>query len=76
MTVDNKLSFETHLNEIYKKCSQKLQALARISTHILQKKLRIIMRTFITSRFIYCASVWRRHNTTFNNKIKKLVKGF
>ena len=34
ITVDNKLSFEDHLNKICKKLSQKLNALARISTHI------------------------------------------
>ena len=34
MIVDNKLSFEPHLSNVFKKLSQKLHVLARISTHI------------------------------------------
>ena len=33
-TVDQKLSFEPHLNMLYKKLSQKLHALARVSNFI------------------------------------------
>ena len=51
ITVDNKLSFEPHLNKTCKKVRQKLHALAKISTHISQKKLRMIVRVFITSQF-------------------------
>ena len=40
ITVDNKLSFEPHLNKICKKGSQKLHILSRIPTHISQKNLQ------------------------------------
>lgn len=36
--VDNQLSFYRHLSKIYKKVSQKLHALARISSYILENK--------------------------------------
>ena len=35
VTVDNKLSFEPHLNLVCKKVSQKLHALARVSKFII-----------------------------------------
>ena len=54
MTVDNKLSFELHLNRVYKKVSHKLHALARVSNY---RKLRIIEKAFITSQFVYCVLV-------------------
>ena len=38
VTVDNKLSFEPHLNLVCNKVSQKLQALARVSKFISKKK--------------------------------------
>ena len=54
MTADNKLSFELHLNRVYKKVSHKLHALARVSNY---RKLRIIEKAFITSQFVYCVLV-------------------
>ena len=58
ITVDDKLLFEPHLNKICKKVSQKFHALARISTHISQKKLRTIMKVFITTQFSYCPLIF------------------
>ena len=52
-TVDNKLSFEPYLNKMCKKVSRILHALARISTHVSKKKLRMIITAFITSQFSY-----------------------
>ena len=69
ITVDNKLSFETLLNEICKKVRQILHALARISTLISQKKLIIIVRAFITSQFSYWPLVWMCHSRTVTNNI-------
>ena len=70
--VDNKLLFEPHLNKICKKVSQKVHTLARISTYISQKKLRMIMRTFIKSQFKYCPLVRMCHSRTVNSKTNKL----
>ena len=47
--IDHKLTFKIHLLSIVQKVNQKLHALARISKHIPQKKLRIIMKAFISS---------------------------
>ena len=57
VTVDNKFSFEPHLNLVCKKVSQKLHALARVSKFISKKKLRVIMKAFIMSHFSYCPLV-------------------
>ena len=72
VTVDNKFSFEPHLNLVCKKVSQKLHALARVSKFISKKKLRVIMKAFIMSQFSYCPLVWMCHSRTLNNKINKL----
>ena len=40
VTVDNKFSFEPHLNLVCKKVSQKLHALARVSKFISKKKTK------------------------------------
>ena len=74
VTVDNKLSFERHLNLVCKKVSHKLHALARVSKFISKKKLRVIMKTFIMSQSSYCPLVWMCHSRTLNNKINKLYE--
>ena len=75
ITVDNKLSFEPHLNKICKKVSQKLYALARISTHISLKKLGMIMREFIISRYSYCPLVRYAIAGLLNNKTINVMNG-
>ena len=47
MTVKNKLSFEAHLNTIYNKVNQKLDALINISEYVSKRKLMMIMIALI-----------------------------
>ena len=52
--IDHKLTSENYLVNIVQKVNQKLHALARISKDMPRKKLRIIMKTFVSSKFTYC----------------------
>ena len=70
--IDSKLSFEEHVNNICKKASQKLNALARISSYVDISKRRIIFKSFITSQFGYCPLVWMFHSRKLNNKINTI----
>ena len=70
--IDHKLTFENHLLNIVQKVNQKLQALARISKYIPRKKLRIIMKAFVSSQFAYCPLIWMFHSRQINHKNIKL----
>ena len=70
--IDNELKFTKHVTSLCKKASQKLHALARISTYINSFKLRILMKSFIDSQFNYCPLIWMFHNRTLNNRINRL----
>ena len=70
--IDNNLNFNEHVSKLCKKGNQKLHALARISKFLSKDKLKILMKTFITSQFNYCPLAWMFHNRTLNNKINKL----
>ena len=72
VTIDNKLSFDPHINLVCKKVSQKLHILARVSKFISKKKVRVIMKAFILSLFSYCLLVWICNSRTLNNKVNKL----
>ena len=52
--IDHNLNFTEHVTKLCKKGSQKLHALARVSKYLSKEKLRLLMKTFVTSQFNYC----------------------
>ena len=53
ITIDSKLTFETHIKKPCQKTSQKINALAEISNYMTFDKRKIISEAFITSQFSY-----------------------
>jgi len=72
LTFDNCLTFEPHINMIYKKASQKISALARVAPYINQKKKQRLMNAFFRSQFNYCSLVWMFHVRRLDQKINHL----
>ena len=58
ITIDSNLSFNKHINDLCKKASAKLNALARISGYVDLPKRRVIMKSFITFQFGYFGYYW------------------
>ena len=61
--IDNKLNFNEHVTKVVQKGKSKK---ARVS------KMRVIMKTFVTSQFNYCPLTWMFQNRILNNKINRL----
>ena len=72
ISIDSKLSFNDHLNNICKKASNKLNALSRQCAILPFEKRKVLMHAFIISQFNYCPLVWMCHNRRINNKINNL----
>jgi len=72
VTIDSKLSFNEYINNLCKKASSKLNALARISSYMDLPKRRVIMKSFITSQFSYCPLIWMFHSRALNHKINSI----
>ena len=70
--IDNKLNFEKHINNLCDKASQKLNALARVSSYMDLPKRKLIMKAFINSQFGYCPLIWMNHSRTLNNRINRI----
>ena len=70
INIDNFLTFNEHVSKLRKKASQKLHAIARISSYLNKNKLRLIMNAFFSSQFGYCPLVGMFHNTRYKT-IKK-----
>ena len=72
VTIDNRLNFDTHINNICKKANQKLSVLSRMR-HILNfQQKRIVFKSFFEAQFKYCPLIWMFCSREANNKINKL----
>ena len=72
ITFDQSLSFKQHVKALYKKTSQKLHALARISRYMDTEKLQPLMRAFLLSNFSYCPLVWMFYDRALNQGINHI----
>ena len=62
INIDNLLTFNEWVSKLCKKESQKLHAIARISSYLNKNKPRLLMNAFFPSQFGYCPLVWMFHN--------------
>ena len=67
--IDNKLTLEEHVEELFKKASQKVSAVARISSLMRFEQRKRIVNLFITSHFSHYPLVWMFHSRRLNNRI-------
>ena len=70
--IDNRLTFEPHMEILCKKAGQKLHALARIANYMNISKKCSIMNAFILSQFLYCPLIWMFHSRKLNHRINKI----
>ena len=72
VTLDKRLSFKTHTQQLSIKASQRLHALARIAPFMDSLKLVTVMNAFKTSQFSYCPLIWMFHGRKTDHKINKI----
>ena len=72
VTIDSKLSFDKHIQQICSRASAKLKALARIGPFMNITKRKILMNAFFNAQFSYCPLTRMFHSRKLNNKINKL----
>ena len=58
ITIDDKLTFTSHLGNIIKKANQKLHALSRAECYRGPEQNKLIMSSFIKSQFSYRLLMW------------------
>ena len=72
--INNKLNFDYHVNQLCKKASKKLHALARIAKYMDINKQRMLMKVFISSEFSYCPLTWMFHSRKMQHRISSIQK--
>ena len=74
VTIDNKLTFSSHISEICATANNKLRALIRIRNFIDEKQCLYLINAYVTSYFQYCNAIWMFCNKKDNNKIETIHK--
>ena len=74
LTIDNKLNFGIHINNICKVASAKIKGLGRIRNRLNLSQAKILYNSFILSQFNYCCLVWMFCSKTLQNKINPIRK--
>ena len=72
LTIDKKLTFEKHLDNICTNASSKITALSRMMNFIPVEKKRLLMKAFIESQFAYCPLLWMFCSRKMNNRINHI----
>ena len=72
ITIDRKLDFAEHINNVCSNATYKLFALRRIRKYLNIKKTKALANAFIHSQFHYCPIIWMFCNKTSLKKINKL----
>ena len=68
---NNNLNFDHHFNQLCKKASKKLHALARIAKYMDINKRRMLMKDFLSPQFSYCPLIWMFHIGNIEQSIHK-----
>ena len=71
---NNDLNFDYHVNQLCKKASKKLHALARIAKYMDINKRRMLMKAFVSSQFSYCPLIWMFHSRKMEHRINSIYK--
>ena len=74
ITIDDKLSFTTHIENLCSTASNRLRALARINKFISFEQAKRLSEAYIIPTFTYCPLIWMYCSKTANNLINKMRK--
>ena len=72
ITIDTKLSFDSHITKICRKASRQLNALKHLGFYIPLDTRKILSNSFIISNFNYCPLVWYFSTVKQLQKIEKI----
>ena len=72
ITIDDQLTFKTHIEYICRMAKYKLRALQRIRDYLRTEKARLLATAFINSQFYYAPLIWMFAGKTLISKVQKI----
>ena len=74
VTIDNKLGFKHHIEDLCKSASSKTKALLRIRPFLSTQAAKSLCNAYILSPFNYCPLIWMNLNKGNNSQLNKVHK--
>ena len=74
ITIDNKLTFYSHLKQLCKKVANKLNALTRVAPYLNYNQTKLIYNSFFKGQLSYCPLIWTFCSRRSNHLINQLQK--
>ena len=72
VTIDDKLNFRKHIQNICKAAGAKLNAIKRLGLNLDEKERKLLIEAHVTSNFNYCSTVWHFCGLSEVHKMEKL----
>ena len=72
ITIDRKLNFSSHIENLCREVSKKLNALVRIAHYLNGEHINNIVNTFFYSHFTYCPLIWTFSSKHSKQQIRKI----
>ena len=74
VSIDNRLSFTSHVSNCCRQASAQLNALFRLGSALNFKQKKALIDSFITANFSYCPLVWHFCSAKSSQKIESIFK--
>ena len=58
ITIDNNLSFSSHINKLCKAANNKLSAIIRLRKYLSIPQSKLLVNAYVLSYFTYCPLLW------------------
>ena len=72
--IDNRLNFDYHISQLYKKAGKKIHALTRVFKYMDTSQCKLIENAFIMSQFPYCSLIWMFHSRAMKHRINRIYE--
>ena len=69
---DNRLNFDYHISQLYKKAGKRLKALTRVFKYMNISQRKLIAIAFIMSQFSCCPLICMFHSRTMEHRMNKI----
>ena len=70
--IDNRLTFHSRINNIWRKAANQINALKRYSVHMGKNENMVLMKSFILLNFSYCPLVWHFCSKTDTDRMERI----
>ena len=74
ITIDNKLNFDLHINNLCTSANRKINCLYRIRNYLNLNQMKTLANAYIMSSFRYAPLIWMFSSCNAGNKIKRTHK--